>query len=323
MTVAWLLNLDAEAELASYRSGRAARPPGGPARRQLEAARAQLTRSRGDGGLVGPGDLVVDTKALDPGEELRCPPAGRGPGELTPLAWSATPTARASMASLGLELEGPPVEVLIEANARETFAGVDPLPGAAVADSMAALRAVVERSPLPRSGLGVSSQPAWVLRRSLSCAGRGRLIAEGWSRGVEAWGAAALAEGPIEVQPLVDIVEEYSTHGWIQESGELRCGAPLCWRPAHGAARRVELPPPSDRDLARISASGREVGEILRGIGYAGPFGVDAFRWRPAAGEVRLQVVTDVNARLTLHFARGAPELLPPTSGHQEHLAEG
>ena len=37
---------------------------------------------------------------------------------------------------------------------------------ASVADSLVDLRAAVEEAPLPRSGLGASSQPAWVLRRS-------------------------------------------------------------------------------------------------------------------------------------------------------------
>ncbi len=227
------------------------------------------------------------------------------------------------MGKAGLLLEGPPVEVLIKANARETFAALDPLPGASVAESLGELREAVEAEPLTRSGQGASDRPAWVLRRSLSCAGGGRLVAESWGPEVASWGGAALAAGPVEVQPLVDIVDEYSIHGWLDRSGELRCGAPLCWRPAEDAPDVGGPPPLSKLEMATICDSARGVGSTLRSMGYFGPFGVDAFRWRRADGATRLQVGTDINARWTLHFARGAPELLPPPSSHQEHLAEG
>jgi hypothetical protein len=121
----------------------------------------------------------------------------------------------------------------------------------------------------------------------------------------------------------VDIVDEYSIHGWLDRSGELRCGAPLCWRPAEDAPDVGGPPPLSKLEMATICDSARGVGSTLRSMGYFGPFGVDAFRWRRADGATRLQVGTDINARWTLHFARGAPELLPPPSSHQEHLAEG
>jgi hypothetical protein len=227
------------------------------------------------------------------------------------------------MAKVGLLLDGPPAEVLIKANARETFSAFDPLPGASVAESLGELREALESEPLARSGQGASDRPAWVLRRSLSCAGGGRLVAESWGDEVASWGSAALAAGPVEVQPLVDIVDEYSIHGWLDRGGELRYGAPLCWRPAEDAQAVGGPPPLSELEMATISDSARGVGSSLRSLGYFGPFGVDAFRWRRADGSTRLQVGTDVNARWTLHFGRGAPELLRPPSSHEEHLADG
>lgn len=321
MRVAWLFNLDAEAELAALRSGSAPRPPGAPARRRQAAARAQLARGVDEGGWVGPGDLVLDPGAPHPCVTGSLP--DKDLSGITPRAWSPTPSAKAAMARVGLALEGPPLEALIGANARETFAALDPLPGSSVADSVVDLRAAVEEAPLPRSGLGASSQPAWLLRRSLSCAGGGRLVAEGWHAGVASWAASALEQGPIEVQPLVDVVEEYSIHGWVHRGGVLRCGSPLCWRSADDSSPGGEVAPLLDRERARIEGSALEVGARLRELGYFGPFGVDAFRWRRADGVVRLQVGTDINARWTLHFARGAPELMRSVSGQQEHLAEG
>ncbi len=227
------------------------------------------------------------------------------------------------MARAGLALEGPPLEALIAANARETFASLDPLPGASVADSLPDLRAALGEAPLPRSGLGASVRSAWVLRRSLSCAGGGRLVAEGWNAGVASWATSALEQGPIEVQPLVDVVEEYSIHGWVHRGGELRSGSPICWRSVGESAPGGGAAPLSEQERARMEDSALEVGARLRGLDYFGPFGVDAFRWRRSDGVVCLQVGTDINARWTLHFARGAPELMQPASGHQEHLAEG
>ena len=321
MRIAWLLNLDAEAELAAHRAGRATNSTGGSARRRQAAARATLARAVGEGGLLGPRDLTLDPETFGPGTGGAL--AGLDPSEVAAAAWMPTPLARSILGSVGLELDGPPAGVLIEANARETFAALDPLPDATVARSPGELRAAVERAPVPRSGIGASDRAAWVLRRSLCCAGGGRLIAERWGPEVAAWGEAALADGPVEVQPLVDIVDEYSIHGWVGREGELRLGLPLCWRPARGTKAPAEGAALSDVEAAKVTAAGREVGIALGGLGYFGPFGVDAFRWQSADGALRLQVGTDVNARMTLHFSRGAPELLPAASAHQEHLAEG
>jgi len=268
-----------------------------------------LGRPVKEGGVLGPGDVVVDGV-----QESQ----GALPRGATPRAWCPTPRARAAMARVGLELPGPSVEALIAANSRETFAALDPLPGALVVTSQGALRAAVERAGLPRSGGGVHGRAAWVLRRSLCSAGSGRLIAEAWGEPAERWSRAALAEGPVEVQPLVDIVDEYSVHGFVDEGGGVRCGEPLRWRgPAHedepgdepGEQLRV-VPPLSEAGYVRLVRSGAQVGEALVDLGYSGPFGVDAFRWRGADGAVSLQVATDINARLTFQFARGAPELL-------------
>ncbi len=277
----------------------------------MRAAASLLSRPLGEGGWLGSGDVVLGGTA---------PPASEERRPTSVVAWCPTPRALAIASEAGLELLGPPAEVLIKANARETFAGVDPLPGTAVCGSKRELRAALEGPPLARSGAGPGRSPAWVLRRSLGCAGSGRLLTERWDVRTEAWADGALADGPIEVQPAVDIVDEYSVHGQVHPAGAVSCAAPLQWRrgpawPAGGGA-----PDLSAAGLQRLLSCGEEVGRALAQLGYFGPFGVDGFRWSGPDGDLRLQVGTDVNARLTLHFGRGAPGLLPSSSGHQEHL---
>ena len=308
MTLAWVFNLDAERELAAIRGGGGLRLAA-PAAAQLERAVARLSGPPGAGGWVEPGDQVVD-----PAEPVL--EGGRAPTRLA--AWCPTPAVSTLAERLGLAMEAPPVEALITANARETFADLDPLPGAGVHASEAAVRAAVMAPALERSGAGASARPAWVLRRSLCCAGSGKRVVESWDPATAAWARGALEEGPVEVQPVVDVVEEFSVHGRVDRRGRVRLGAPIRWAPDPVP---VALPEGPERD--RLRATGREVGRRLAGLGYFGPFGVDGFRWARAGGETRLQVGTDVNARLTLHFAAGARELLREGSLHQEHLAEG
>lgn len=313
MTAAWLFNLDAERELAAHRSGTTEAALGGAAAAQMARAIQSLSGQLDDGGLLSAGDLVVEAGPLQRPLDA---------DKITPVAWCPTPRARAAMGALGLELAGPPVGVLVQANARETFMALDPLPGAVVARSLAEIRAAVSRSPLPRGGGGAAKRPAWVLRRSLGCAGSGRLVAEGWDGRVEAWAQASLGEGPVEIQPMVDIVDEFSVHGRVDEGGATRCGAPIRWRGPTLMPGEVAPAELSAAESTRLGSSALEVGTTLAELGYFGPFGMDAYRWRGQRG-LMLQVGTDINARLTLHFGRGAPSLLLPGSGHQEHLAEG
>ena len=54
----------------------------------------------------------------------------------------------------------------------------------------------------------------------------------------------------------------------------------------------------------------------LRGEGYFGPFGVDAYSYRDAAGALRLQSRSEINARYTMGFPRSlVPDAEPDTVG--------
>ncbi|MBM3991015.1 MAG: hypothetical protein FJ298_08405, partial [Planctomycetes bacterium] len=106
--LAWVLNLDAEVELAA--SARYA--PTAHVRTIVERERARLV-----GSLLGPGDVLVTPELL-----ARAPQAAAG---LKGIAWSPTPTALALLRRAGARLDAaPPLQVLREANARPFAAAV-------------------------------------------------------------------------------------------------------------------------------------------------------------------------------------------------------
>jgi hypothetical protein len=64
-----------------------------------------------------------------------------------------------------------------------------------------------------------------------------------------------------------------------------------------------------------LTATADRVAHALREAGYRGPFGIDAFRWRDAAGAVHLHPLCEINARLTFaHIAHALGRNLFPTS---------
>ncbi len=58
-----------------------------------------------------------------------------------------------------------------------------------------------------------------------------------------------------------------------------------------------------------LRETGLAAGEALAAAGYRGPFSIDAYLWRDASGVVRLQRLSEINARLTFGLvARAAAE---------------
>jgi hypothetical protein len=272
---AWVANLDAEDELAR---GAAYRPPN----RETRAAFAARLRAAG---LPAPGDVV-----LDAGEDER---AARG---LPGLAFMPTPWALARLRAAGADPpdDAPGLDVLRAANTR----GIVParLPGWAIARDLHGARALLARpSPTGR----------WLCKRLLGSAGRGhRVVAAGALTPLdEAWIEASLRRtGGIDVSPLVERTADFALHGTIA-GAEVRLGAPTVqhvdahrhWRSSRAAAAG-ELTADEARALA---AAAQEAAQALVGLGYRGPFGVDAFRYLLDGAE-RFCPRIEVNARLSM-----------------------
>lgn len=308
MTRLWLLNFDADEELA--------RPAGyTPSRAMTERAAALSARV---GPLLGPGDLLL-------GEGVRA--AGRAGRAFCP-----TPRAIRALERAGATAPpAPPLEVLRRVNHRRFCAELgQTLPGARYVETIEALeRAIIEFSPTGQ----------WLLKRPFGFAGRGRRKvaagalepgsgAEGaptWrarpgapsvARATRAWVMASLASGGgLQVEPWVERRGDLCMHGFIAQRGTIALGeacAQSC--DEHGAwleTRRAaagELDPVERQALLEAA---REAGEALAEAGYFGPFGVDAFRWVDEAGGVRLNARCEINARYTMGWAVGMGDLRP------------
>jgi hypothetical protein len=62
---------------------------------------------------------------------------------------------------------------------------------------------------------------------------------------------------------------------------------------------------PAYRPPPEIDAAIRVVAGTLRDMGYRGPFGIDAYRYRDESGTVALNPLSEINARITFgHIAR-------------------
>ena len=290
----WVLNLDAEDELAALRAGRRFVPspdaPGSPrarARRRLARALRRLDGARlpGDGRVRG------------------------GVGR----AWMPTPSAIEALVAAGVAPPAAPSpRALIAANARETARGLAlppelALPSGATAPDLDALRRSLARPGVARAP-GVGRAPAWVVRPSLTSAGRARLIVDAGApldAGIHRFAASHLAAGPLDVAPLVDIARELTLHGWLGEDGRLQAGRPLVQDARGGAWRRSRAEPTLPAEvIARLRLGLESAAAALRDAGYFGPFGIDACEWRDGDGRIRLHAPMEINARFTMGWWR-------------------
>jgi hypothetical protein len=291
--VAWVLNLDADLELASAALG----PGGGytPPRRVLEATRENAARVAPF--LLGPDDVLVD--------EASAPDAARGlPGR----AFCPTPRAIALLRAAGAEPEPhPPLEVLRRVSSRAFSAALgETLPGAEHVTDLARARALLERPPPAEIGV------RWRVKRSFGMAGRGqRVLAPGPLAEPDlAFLGKAIRGGGVQIEPDVAIVAERAIHGHLDEAGSPRLGAvvaQLCdARGAWVATEPLGLRTPDDDALEpRLREEAARVATALAAAGYFGPFGIDAYVYRGVDGRPRLQPRSEVNPRYTMGFAVG------------------
>jgi hypothetical protein len=280
---AWVANLDAEDELAR---GTAYRPPN----RETRAAFAARLRAAG---LPRPGDVV-----LDAGEDER---RARG---LPGVAFMPTPWALQRLRAAGAipPRDAPPLDVLRAANTRGLLPSL--LPGWTVARGLDAARAALGRpSPTGR----------WLCKRLLGSAGRGhRVIDCGRPTALdEAWIETSVRRtGGIDVSPLVERTADFARHGTISALSSDE-STPVCVHLAPPTAQHVdvhrhwrgsrpvatgELRPDEARAL---EAAALEAAAALAAIGYRGPFGIDAFRYRLDGAE-HFCARIEVNARLSM-----------------------
>jgi hypothetical protein len=289
---AWLLNFEAEFEMA--------RPGAFTPNRKLGSRLARL-RSEHAHRVLGKGDRLIE---VDGPRAAALETSWEG---FEGCAWCPTVTALARLRGLGLEVPpAPTMETLRRANDRAFSSELGQhLPGGFFTTDALELESRL---------LEPSISGAWICKRAHGVSGRGKLRLRGTELGESqrAWLAASLRLGGLQVEPLVDLELEFASHGWLDRDGgcELRppcvlvCDAQGAWIDTR-KAREGEM---GFEEQEALLDAARLVGERLAQIGYFGPFGVDAFRWRDADGGLHLQPCSEVNGRYTLGWRVSFPE---------------
>ncbi|MEO0322750.1 MAG: ATP-grasp domain-containing protein [Myxococcota bacterium] len=272
---AWLLNLDAEDELAG-------RP----------VARARLARFAARVALP-PGDLRLRAEApLPEGVQLRC--------------WSPTPGAMDRLRAMQLCLPEVPSGAVLSRVLHRAFAleaGAS-LPGQSFhRGSFDAFRSAMRDAPLRGW--------RWKLARSYAGRGQRRVArAEALTKADRAFAERALAGEGLLLEPEVDVVHEAATHGYVRRDGAVATLPPVGQRVVRSTWRgTVDLHPALASQRAALRASAAATGRQLHAAGYWGPFGVDAYLFRDGA-ELRLNARGEVNARWTMSSVPRAHALL-------------
>lgn len=278
----WLLNLDAEMELARGRPGYV------PQRKLL----AQLAQHGGSSrALLGPLDELLD-------ERTAAPVAA----DLIGRAWCPTPLALKSLRRCGVQPEPHPDAAVLRRVNHRLFAHE-------LGGGLPEQHYVQTHEQLSeRLGEGTRR---WLLKRPLGFAGRGQLRAIGpLSEKQGTWVDASLKRDGLLVEPLVSPTFEVSLHGFIWRSGRYEmgeiCAQIVSERGVFRGVRRAEPGELSQGERGAFTERGRAVAEALLAAGYFGPFGIDGYRydWDGASGFCAL---SEINARYTLGFVTGFP----------------
>jgi hypothetical protein len=259
----WVLNLDAEHELATTGSF----TPTQNLRRIVAAQRAALL-----GTLIAPGDYLLlaagdphseqaapeklTALQLDPSldadgavgrnakDTIRATAAGHLASHLLPvpditclrglvgLAWSPTPSALALLRRAGAVVApSPAIGVLRTVNARPFAAE---LRDTLALDTNALPKHIVRDLDGALSILSVAAEHGWLVRRTFGAAGRGRRRIESLSNSgrssvsseESAWLSSGLRVGPLVIEPWALISAEYTRSAWLHADGRIAISAP-------------------------------------------------------------------------------------------------
>lgn len=281
MRFAWVLNLDAELELAR---------PGFsyvPRTKLVQQLAAFGGASRA---LLGPHDVLLGADG-----------ALLGP-DFTGRAWCPTPLALARMAEAGVPAEPHPLPAVLRRVNHRRFALElgGGLPDQQYFTERAPLEALLRRAERP-----------WLLKRPLAFAGRGQMRFYGpisdkqWS-----WLDVSLAQDGLLLEPLVTPTLELSLHGFVWPEGKHELGRPCVQQVSErGVFKGVRLADAQELTASETSSlleQGERVAQRLHQAGYFGPFGIDAYRYE-LAGAVGFCALSEINARYTMGFVTGFP----------------
>ena len=123
----------------------------------------------------------------------------------------------------------------------------------------------------------------------------------------------ACGSGGVQLEPKVEPLEEWALHAWLQGNGRHRFGPWTRQRvDGHGQWQGSEVAtggPGSDREESEALAE--RLVDAVRRAGYAGPLGIDGFRYRDAAGGLGWRFGGDLNGRFSMGWSASGLGLPP------------
>lgn len=282
---AWVLNFDAELELAT-RGSYTTSP------RIQAVIRRMIPRLRG---LLGPDDLVLDDGGGEPLDG----------DDFVGDCWSPTPSALDRLHRLGLPLPpAPPRSVLQRVNHRRFCLELGTaLPGAVFVER-------VEEIPPILEGPGPSG--TWLAKRAFGFSGRGlrRLRGRRLEEDDQRWCRKACRPGlGLVLEPWVRREADFVIHGYVERGGDTRLGRPIVQScDDRGRWLDSELASPGalrPAESTQLEQSALECAGALHAAGYFGPFGIDAFRYLDDRGRARFHPRVEINARYCTGWGLG------------------
>jgi hypothetical protein len=228
--------------------------------------------------------------------------------ELCPWGWSADMLSWAI--ANGWRASAPELAIVWQANSREFSTqlerewGVE-LQGAATIHTLDEFRRVC------------STTGEWVVKANFGMSARERILGRTNpdDRAVR-WVSKQLAEqGAVYFEPWVERLEEFGFQFTIPRSGEPELlGVTPLLTDSQGTYRGSRLPVgySMTREHAAIQTV-RRAAQVIAGLGYFGPLGIDAVRYRTSDGSIRWRPLADINGRLTMgRLALGLRRLIAP-----------
>jgi hypothetical protein len=235
---------------------------------------------------------------------------------LVPWGWSAH--VRQWGTRSGWRCEGPALDAVATANSRAFSSTLEQewnvgLPHARTVHTLQELDDVVAES--------TRHAPGWVIKANFGMSARERILGRGPTAAPQAvqWVQKQLAANEaVYFEPWVDRIEEVGVQFTIPKEGEplFEGITPLLtdhlgtyrgsrFRGARCQFARVDEFPAV---LEIVTQAARRIQQL----GYFGPLGIDAMRYRTAEGQVRWRPLQDINARLTMgRLALGLERIVP------------
>jgi hypothetical protein len=170
------------------------------------------------------------------------------------------------------------------------------LPGARMVGSLTELDQALSSSRAPRS---------WVLKAPLSASGRSRYIERNGPRISDPRSRKAVERlfehhGPLLFEPWMHRTADFGVSALLAPAGLSIVGIHGQQVDVKGQFAGIDLQPIlSAAEKSRLLETAESVAAALNRAGYAGPFGIDAWRYRTESGEEILHPLGEINARMT------------------------